>query len=38
MNPALAQHILGAIPFILGDLDADTTPTGKLELEDPRKR
>ena len=37
-NPALAQHILGAIPFILGDLDADTTPTGKLELEDPRKR
>ena len=31
MTPALAQHILGAIQFILGDLAADTTPTGKLE-------
>ena len=30
MTPALAQHILGAIQFTLGDLPADTTPTGQL--------
>ena len=31
MTPALATHILGAIQFVLGDLEADTTPTGELE-------
>jgi len=31
MTPALATHMLGGIQFVLGDLEADTTPTGKLE-------
>lgn len=30
MTPALAQYFLGGIQFILGDLDADTTPSAKL--------
>ena len=29
-TPALAQHFLTGIQFILGDLDADTTPSAKL--------
>ena len=29
-TPALAQHILAAIQFVLGDLKADTTPSAKL--------
>ena len=29
-NPALAEHILAAIQFVLGDLEADTTPSAKL--------
>jgi type 1 glutamine amidotransferase len=29
-DPAMAQHILAAIQFVLGDLDADTTPSAKL--------
>jgi len=29
-TPALAQHFLAGIQFILGDLDADTTPSAKL--------
>ena len=29
-EPAMAQHILAAIQFVLGDLDADTTPSAKL--------
>jgi type 1 glutamine amidotransferase len=29
-NPALAQHILAAIQFVLGDLEADTTPSARL--------
>ena len=29
-TPALAQMILGAIQFVLGDLPADTTPSSML--------
>jgi type 1 glutamine amidotransferase len=29
-TPALAEHILAAIQFVLGDLEADTTPSAKL--------
>jgi type 1 glutamine amidotransferase len=29
-TPALAAHILAAIQFVLGDLDADTTPSAKM--------
>ena len=29
-DPAMAQHILAAIQFVFGDLDADTTPSAKL--------
>jgi type 1 glutamine amidotransferase len=30
MTPALAEYFLAGIQFILGDLDADTTPSAKL--------
>jgi type 1 glutamine amidotransferase len=30
-TPALAEHILAAIQFVLGDLEADTTPSAKLK-------
>jgi type 1 glutamine amidotransferase len=30
-TPALAEHILAAIQFVLGDLDADTTPSAKIK-------
>lgn len=30
MTPALAEYFLGGIQFILGDLDADTTPSARL--------
>jgi len=30
MTPHMAQHFLAGIQFVLGDLDADTTPSAKL--------
>jgi type 1 glutamine amidotransferase len=30
-TPALAEHILAAIQFVLGDLEADTTPSAKIK-------
>lgn len=30
-TPALAEHILAAIQFVLGDLEADTTPSAKMK-------
>jgi len=30
MTPALAEHFLAGVQFILGDLEADTTPSAKL--------
>lgn len=32
-TPALAEHILAAIQFVLGDLEADTTPSAKLSAK-----
>jgi hypothetical protein len=29
-DPAMAQHILAGVQFVLGDLEADTTPSAKL--------
>ena len=29
-TPSLAEHILAGIQFVLGDLEADTTPSAKL--------
>ncbi len=29
-DPAMAQHILAAIQFVLGDLEADTTPSARI--------
>ena len=33
MTPSLAEHFLAGIQFILGDLEADTTPSGKLSAK-----
>jgi hypothetical protein len=30
MTPPLAEHFLAGIQFILGDLEADTTPSSRL--------
>jgi type 1 glutamine amidotransferase len=30
MTPVLAEHVLAGIQFVLGDLEADTTPSAKL--------
>jgi hypothetical protein len=30
MKPQMVNHFMRAIQFVLGDLDADTTPSGKL--------
>ena len=30
MTPSLAEYFLAGIQFILGDLEADTTPSAKL--------
>jgi type 1 glutamine amidotransferase len=32
-TPALAQMMLGAIQFVLGDLPADTTPSAMLSMK-----
>jgi hypothetical protein len=29
-TPTMAQMVLGGIQFVLGDLEADTTPSAKL--------
>jgi len=36
MTPPLAQYILEAIQFILGDLEADTTPSARLSARKPK--
>jgi hypothetical protein len=30
MTTPIAQHVLAGIQFVLGDLEADTTPSAKL--------
>ena len=34
MTPSLARHILAGIQFILGDLQADTTPSARLAAKE----
>lgn len=34
-NPAVLRHMLDGIQFALGDLEADTTPTAKIEAKTP---
>jgi hypothetical protein len=34
-TPALVQHLLAGLQFILGDLEADTTPSARLATKLP---